>query len=69
MSEPAKKMRDFEAALTVAWEEVYRCDVCGRFVSLDDLAERRATRRLVTPLSDFTREEYETICERHSRHV
>jgi uncharacterized protein YlaI len=39
---------------------VIKCDVCGRFVSIDDLEKGLATRRLVTPDSHFTCEEYET---------
>jgi methionyl-tRNA synthetase len=43
-----------------------KCDVCGRFVSLDDLASERAIRRLVTPDSHFTAEEYVTFCRDHT---
>ena len=42
-----------------------RCDVCGRFIALRDFC-RGAIRRLLTPSSHFTREEYETLCERHA---
>jgi hypothetical protein len=41
---------------------VMKCDVCGRFVSIGDLEKGLATRRLVTPDSHFTCEEYETFC-------
>jgi hypothetical protein len=40
----------------------FRCDACGRLVSLDDLSSESAHRHLVTPDSDFSREEYETLC-------
>lgn len=33
-----------------------RCDICGRF------ADEKGTRRLVTPDSDYSAEEYETLC-------
>lgn len=37
---------------------VLKCDACGKFVSLYSPLHRR----LITPLSDFTREEWETLC-------
>ncbi len=42
-----------------------RCDVCGQFISLDDMTEGFAYRRLVYPDSHFTTEQYETLCSRH----
>ena len=42
-----------------------KCDICGRFISYQSLDEGRATRRLVTPDSEFTSEEYETLCPTH----
>jgi CRISPR/Cas system-associated protein Cas10 (large subunit of type III CRISPR-Cas system) len=42
-----------------------RCDVCGRFVALEDFESGRATRRLETPDSDYSSEAYETLCARH----
>lgn len=53
----------------VGAEEEYdrwnRCDVCGRFISYADIAYGKAIRRLVTPDSYFSVEEYETLCEKH----
>jgi len=46
--------------------DAMRCDVCGRFVSIEDLASGRARRRLVTPDSHFSCEEYETLCRDHA---
>lgn len=43
-----------------------RCDVCGRFIALSDFHRKRATRQLVTPDSDYSAEEYETLCKTHS---
>jgi hypothetical protein len=37
-----------------------KCDVCGRFTSYDNLY-----RRLITPDSDYSREEWETLCRQH----
>jgi hypothetical protein len=42
-----------------------RCDVCGRFIPLDDFPDR-AVRALITPDSEFSREEWETLCKEHS---
>lgn len=39
-----------------------RCDVCGKFISFDDLAMGKARRELVTPDTAFTAETYETLC-------
>ena len=36
-----------------------RCDVCGRFVGMNGY------RRMITPDSDYSREDYETLCPRH----
>jgi hypothetical protein len=36
-----------------------RCDACGRFVGM------KGSRRLVTPDSDRSSEEYETLCPAH----
>lgn len=43
-----------------------RCDVCGRFIPYDDFAYGHAKRNLITPDSAFTREEWETLCYRHT---
>lgn len=42
-----------------------RCDVCGRFIALRDF-EKGALRQIVTPSSEFTREEFETLCIEHA---
>jgi hypothetical protein len=42
-----------------------RCDVCGRFIPMRDFEAGSATRRLLTPDSEYTREEWETLCEKH----
>lgn len=43
-----------------------KCDVCGRFISFEDLQIGLAWRALVTPDSHFSTERYETLCERHN---
>jgi len=42
---------------------IYKCDVCGKFVSLNSAG---AVRRLLTPDSQFTTETYETLCKQHA---
>ena len=42
------------------------CDECGKFIPWRDLYQGEATRRLLTPSSHFTCEEYETLCRRHA---
>lgn len=42
-----------------------RCDACGRFIALADF-DTGAVRRLVTPDSHVSREEYETLCAEHA---
>ena len=55
----------FEALLADGVGEKLRCDTCGQFIALTDF-EHGATRRLVTPDSHFTREEYATECVKHA---
>jgi len=43
-----------------------RCDVCGKFIAFDDFG-KDACRVLVTPDSEYTREEYETLCKNHNQ--
>lgn len=40
-----------------------RCDDCGRFIALKEF-ERGGVRRLLTPDSHFSCEEWETLCAR-----
>jgi hypothetical protein len=42
-----------------------RCDVCGQFIAMEDFG-KGAVRRLVTPDSHLSREEYETLCIAHA---
>lgn len=42
-----------------------RCDVCGKFVALDDF-NHGAIRKLVYPDSERTRETWETLCKEHA---
>jgi hypothetical protein len=43
-----------------------RCDVCGKFISMDDF-DHGAVRELKTPSSDWSMEEFETLCKEHGK--
>lgn len=43
---------------------IIKCDDCGKFVKLDDIAEGKAVHNLYTPDSDLTREIWESYCAR-----
>jgi hypothetical protein len=43
-----------------------RCDVCGRFIALEDF-DNGAVRRLIYPDSDRSVETWETLCIRHAK--
>ena len=45
-----------------------RCDVCGRIIALKDFLNG-ATRRLITPDAEGTRETWETLCKDHKPRV
>ena len=44
-------------------KEKFRCDFCGRFISIKDLDEGKAYIQMITPDSHFTKEEYESCCK------
>lgn len=39
-----------------------KCSYCGQFVSYDDLHNGNATHKMITPDSDLTFEEWESVC-------
>lgn len=39
-----------------------RCDHCGQFISVADFVNAKASRILITPDAEGTRETYETTC-------
>jgi len=41
-----------------------KCDDCGKFIAYLDFDSGKAERKLSTPSSHFTREEYETLCKK-----
>lgn len=43
-----------------------RCDICGRFIAIDDFISGRATCKMISPDSDYSCEDYETLCKNHS---
>lgn len=39
-----------------------RCDACGKYIPLRDIESGMATRKLITPDSEFSEEEFDTLC-------
>jgi hypothetical protein len=46
---------------------MHKCDICGRFISLNDFAKGKASRKMVSFDSHYSYEDYETLCATHSR--
>jgi len=44
----------------------FRCDDCGQFISIGDFEAGHAVRYLATPDSEYTHEEYVTLCWKHT---
>ena len=42
-----------------------RCDICGKFIAMQSFDDGKAIRRMITPDSEYTGEEYETLCSIH----
>lgn len=47
--------------------DLFRCDCCGKFIAARDF-DYGAVRRLLTPDSHYSKEDYETICIRCNEH-
>lgn len=56
--------RDTAEHWALGWKP--KCDACGRFIAIDDF-DKGAERYLATPDSEFTSEEYVTLCIKHAR--
>ncbi len=46
-------------------QNAIKCNECGRFIKLEDLANGKASHSLYTPDSDLTREFWESYCPLH----
>jgi hypothetical protein len=46
-------------------EEKPKCQVCGRFISFDDIESGNARHIMVKPDSHVSYEEWETLCPKH----
>lgn len=44
-----------------------KCDICGKFISMKDFDSGKATRKMLFPDSDYSCEEYETLCRKHKK--
>ncbi len=42
-----------------------KCDECGKFINYQDIAEGKATHKLLNPTEYGADEEYETLCKVH----
>ena len=61
---PSQKSKgEFVMADNATWN---KCDVCGKFISMEDFSTGKATRTMVTPDSEFSTEDYETLCPLHN---
>ncbi len=45
------------------------CDVCGQFISYADLDSGKATHEMLSPDSDVSSEEWETLCPKHKKEL
>ena len=44
----------------------FRCDVCGRFISIKDIQSGKASNIMILPDSELSKEIYETLCPKHN---
>jgi hypothetical protein len=44
-----------------------KCDICGKLISFSDFQDKKASRILTAPDSDYSSEEYETLCAKHNK--
>lgn len=61
-----KKINPKGKSVPTGCREIWnRCDVCGRFISHNAFDCGFAVRKMVTPDSAYSGEDYETLCEQH----
>ena len=41
-----------------------RCDICGKFIAISDFISGKAKRKMISPDSAYTIEDYSTECEK-----
>lgn len=41
-----------------------RCDICGKFIAIDDFVSGKAKTKLISPDSAYSAEEYITECKK-----
>ena len=56
------QIRCAPAVLVMNAEVNPKCQVCGRFISFDDIESGKARHIMVTPDSHVSYEEWETLC-------
>jgi hypothetical protein len=42
-----------------------KCDICGRIIAYADFDSGKAITRMITPDSDVSYEQFETLCKEH----
>jgi len=42
-----------------------KCDECGKFISIKDLIDDKASHHCVLPDSEFSKETFESFCRKH----
>ena len=48
--------------MSITRNDQIRCDECGKFIAIEELIEGRASHHLLTPDSDWSKEEFESLC-------
>ena len=46
-----------------------RCDACGKYIPMLDFSSGAAMRKMITPDSEFTKEEFRTLCRHHAESI
>lgn len=60
------KAQSYKNAPPDRWTPWNRCDICGRFISMEDFQSGRAVRTMFSPDSDRSSEDWETLCPEHA---
>lgn len=42
----------------------FKCNYCGKYISMNDLNSGKAYVKMIIPDSHFTAEEFETVCKK-----
>ncbi len=42
-----------------------KCDICGKFIPYKELMDGTSLHHMITPDSDWSSEEWESLCKKH----